>query len=142
MSLYFTAKLCKFALHFASSQKNLTTKRQKMKRILLILFIAATSAINAQTYFSENFEGVTAPGLPAGWTATPVPTLQKQGWKTGTNLQSKYFPIPAHSIYMAVNDDTCNCNQANMLVYTPVFTLPVGSHPELFCDVSCFVMLM
>ncbi|MFZ2899114.1 MAG: Omp28-related outer membrane protein [Saprospiraceae bacterium] len=68
-----------------------------MKKLFtLFLAISMVGAISAQTYLSENFEA----GIPAGWTA-------ENQWKHGnaSNLSSQYFTFPAHTSFMAVNDD-------------------------------------
>jgi hypothetical protein len=46
--------------------------------LLCILFITFCNSLSAQAYLSEDFNAVTNPGLPEGWTAIPAAT-----WITG-----------------------------------------------------------
>ena len=107
-----------------------------MRKIVLFIsafLLAAIAASNAQTiYFSENFEGVTAPAIPATWVQTTLAT--DGGWKSGTALGSSYFPIPAHTKYLATNDDVCNCNKSNDFIHTPSFSLTSATFPVLKYD--------
>ncbi len=68
-----------------------------MRRVLLpfILFFCCALAVNAQ-YYTEDFEA----GLPADWTA-------ENAWVHGDAAahSSQYFAIPAHTMFMGVNDD-------------------------------------
>src|ERR1043166_7784927 len=106
-----------------------------MKKQLLIvpaLLLAAVGTLKAQTYYSEDFEGVSAPAIPATWVQTTLAT--DGGWKSGTALSSSYFGIPAHTKYIATNDDACNCNKSNDFVHTPSFSLVGATAPVLKYD--------
>jgi len=76
--------------------------------------------------FSEDFEGVTPPALPAGWTTSCICT--DGGFFTGNNTQTRifacpdptdYFPIPDHTLFALTNDDCCNCDKSNDLLEMP-----------------------
>lgn len=88
--------------------------------VALSLFLVV-SGTNAQSFFSENFEGaVGANGLPAGWTQVISPA-DSQGWRVGTAAAaaSQYFSIPASSRFAYINDDDCNCDMANERLIMP-----------------------
>ncbi|HXC04689.1 MAG TPA: T9SS type A sorting domain-containing protein [Bacteroidia bacterium] len=111
-----------------------------MKKLLFVLGLAATSCIGlqAQTFFSENFEGAAVDattGMVAGWHQTSLAT--DSGWKVGVNttLQSTYFPIAAHTKFACTNDDACNCNKSNDFLMSPSFSLATATAAFLSVDV-------
>lgn len=68
--------------------------------------------LKAPPLYSENFEGVTAPALPAGMTTGG--NTGSDYFKTGTNVQANaggYWPVPAHTKFAMTNDDVCNCDK-------------------------------
>ncbi len=107
-----------------------------MKKILLIvpaLIIAAIGTMNAQTIiYSQDMQSTTGTALPTGWTQTTLAT--DGGWKSGTALNSSYFGIPAHTRYLATNDDACNCNKSNDFLKTSSFSLAGTTYPEVSFD--------
>lgn len=83
------------------------------------LAIAGMGAAQSQTVLlDETFESP-ATGLPTGWTQQTLAT--DGGWIRGTALSSTDFTIPAHTRYMATNDDGCNCDKSNdRLISSPL----------------------
>lgn len=67
----------------------------KLNLYLSLIFLMVTGMVSAQVLI-EDFEG----GLPGDWTADG-------GWVHGTSasVSSQYFNPPAHTQFMAVNDD-------------------------------------
>lgn len=94
-----------------------------MKRKLQFLGMLLLSgfAMKAQTVIlSENFEGGS---FPSAWTQTTLAT--DGGWLYGNNtaLSSQYWTIPAHTNFVATNDDDCNCDKSNDFLKSPSFDL-------------------
>ncbi len=71
-----------------------------MRKIFTLLVLLCTTVMALQAQYTEDFES----GF-AGWTAENI-------WKHGNNIanQSGGFPIPAHTDFMAVNDDAAGEN--------------------------------
>ena len=107
-----------------------------MKKILLIvpaLIIAAIGTMNAQTIiYSQDMQSTTGTALPTGWTQTTLAT--DGGWLSGTALGSTYFPISAHTRYLATNDDNCNCDKSNDFLKTSSFSLAGTNYPVASFD--------
>lgn len=72
-------------------------------------------------FFQEDFESVTPPALPAGWTASG--NTPSDLFKTGTNTTaaSQYFAVPAHTKFVFTNDDVGGAagNKGNELLVFP-----------------------
>ncbi|MBW8051557.1 MAG: PKD domain-containing protein [Cytophagales bacterium] len=73
--------------------------------------------------FSENFEGIVIPALPAGWTA--YGQAGSDLFKTGNNgtASSTSFNPPAHTQFAFTNDDNCNCNKSADYLEMPSINL-------------------
>ncbi|MBI2966995.1 MAG: T9SS type A sorting domain-containing protein [Bacteroidetes bacterium] len=69
--------------------------------------------------FCEDFESVTPPALPTGWSTTGNATSDLFMTGTGTTASSQYFTIPDHTQFVYSNDDNCNCNKANDILRLP-----------------------
>ncbi len=72
--------------------------------------------------WSENFDGLFA--LPPGWSQQTGAT--DGGWKVATTLahSSSNFAVPNRpGNVLATNDDRCNCNKSNEVVYLPPLDL-------------------
>ncbi|MCB0476928.1 MAG: T9SS type A sorting domain-containing protein [Crocinitomicaceae bacterium] len=99
-----------------------------MKKSLLLGLCAlgAVGTLNAQ--MTEDFEGVTAPNLPAGWSATSAGGSTSPGFQTGTSAASTtYFDLTSNSTkFVYVNDDDCNCDMSNEQLVSATFSLPAG----------------
>ncbi|MEA3443240.1 MAG: hypothetical protein U9R19_00785 [Bacteroidota bacterium] len=72
--------------------------------------------ISSELPYFENFD---AGVLPEGWFRSQA--AGSDGWLFGDNLGSFYFPVPAHGMYAASNDDTCYCNASADMLITPAF---------------------
>ena len=107
-----------------------------------MLIIAAIGTIKAQTIiYSEDMESTTGSTLPMSWTQTTLAT--DGGWKSGITavtggLNSAYFPIPAHTRYLATNDDVCNCNKSNDFLNSAPFSLSNSTYPQISFDLFFF----
>jgi hypothetical protein len=113
-----------------------------MKKILLTIaacFTLAAGSFAQTVYFSENFESTSGSALPSGWTqsvavGTPNDSV---GWNTGTNstLSSSGYAPPAHTRFVAVNDDQFpGANNGNSFLMTPSFSLAAATAPFLSFD--------
>ena len=82
---------------------------------------------------TEDFEGGS---VPAGW--SNITQATDGGWVVGNNVsvQSTSFPIPAHTLMAATNDDKCNCNKSNDIFLTPPMNLTTFS--TVFMSYECF----
>ena len=87
--------------------------------ILFFLGFFINYLLNSQNIILfEDFESTSNGYLPTGW--TKIQENNADGWITGNNLSSNYFVVPAHSVYVASNDDACNCNSLRNMLITPV----------------------
>ncbi|MCS7036458.1 MAG: Omp28-related outer membrane protein [Saprospiraceae bacterium] len=99
-------------------------------KLLLTGFLAILNlALWAQgtVIWSENFDSVTT-ALPQGWTQQTAAT--DGGWKVdGTSAHSsQYFTVPARAgKVLGTNDDKCNCNKSNEIVYLAPLDLSAQS---------------
>lgn len=109
-----------------------------MKRKLQFLGMMLLSgfAMKAQTTIvSENFEGGS---FPATWTQTTL--ASDGGWIYGNNtsLSSQYWTVPAHTNFLATNDDDCNCDKSNDFLQSPVIDLTGQTAVGMKVDVFFF----
>ncbi|MEM7104148.1 MAG: choice-of-anchor J domain-containing protein [Bacteroidota bacterium] len=92
----------------------------------------AFNTANAQVFFSEDFEGVTAPALPAGWTTTNsvvnTPDPNNPGnsdvFYTGTDVEANaggFFNVAPHTTFAMANDDYCGqpCDMTDVRLILP-----------------------
>ena len=71
---------------------------------------------------TEDFESVTAPALPTGWTTYNVGTPTDGVFETGDDAAANaggYWPVPAHTNFAMVNDDVCNCDMNEVYLQLP-----------------------
>ena len=101
-----------------------------MKKILLSIAAVSFSLGLSAQFYSEDFEGVTVPALPTGWSQVTVAT--DGGYKTSTDMTSAYFAFPAHTQYVGTNDDDCNCDKANEELISDAIVLSSGSYVMSF----------
>ena len=97
-----------------------------MKQILYTLFLLITVTSLATAQISEDFES----GFPAEWSKADV-------WMHGDagSLSSQYFNIPAHTMFMAVNDDAAGPNGSSVgRMVTPAIDLTGIEYPFLQFD--------
>jgi hypothetical protein len=85
--------------------------------------------------FQENFETTTGTALPVDW--TKVTTGTDGGFLSGSNtgLSSQFFPVPTRAgRIVGTNDDKCNCNKSNEILWTPVIDLAGNNRMWLVFD--------
>lgn len=86
----------------------------------------------SQIYFIEDFETVTVPALPGGWTTTGT-----TGWKTysGAKIFTNGWMIPAHSQYAVVDDwnNPADINNPGR-ISTPSINLSAAVSPYLYFE--------
>ena len=90
-----------------------------MKKLLLLATLFVSYSASSQVILSENFEGVTMPALPAGWTST---TAVDGVWETGDAASANaggFWPVPAHTQFAMANDDVCNCDMVAVFLNMP-----------------------
>ncbi|MFT7588748.1 MAG: hypothetical protein ACI959_000960 [Limisphaerales bacterium] len=104
-----------------------------MKKLLACAFALCILMIgtetSAQTILLEDFEGG---GFPSGWTQTTF--ASDGGWIIGTDLSSAYWPLPAHTTYIATNDDACNCDKSADRLISPAMDLTAYSGSGVFVE--------
>jgi hypothetical protein len=113
-----------------------------MKKILLSLALACfafTGSSNAQVIWTQNFEGVVMPALPAGWslghsTGSPAWFTSDTSGATWGALTGA-INLPAHTIYLVV-DDAVKPNQLHDTVMSPTFS--VVGYPNAYLNYDYF----
>lgn len=70
--------------------------------------------------YTEDFE---TGGMPACWDTTHNAGSNGFMWGDATAMGSQFWPVPAHTNFMASNDDACDCDMSNDLLWTPPFDL-------------------
>ncbi len=78
-----------------------------------VVFSFPGNVVSPTAVYSQDFEGVTPPALPAGITTGGA--TGSDFFKTGTNVQANaggYWPVPAHTKFVMTNDDVCNCDKS------------------------------
>ena len=94
-----------------------------MKSILLLALVLLTHTLTAQIFFSEDFETVTSPALPANWTV--ITQASDGGYTTGdatdaNNNGMGTWSVPNHTQFAMTNDDVCNCTKLHDYLVLPV----------------------
>ncbi|MBI2966964.1 MAG: T9SS type A sorting domain-containing protein [Bacteroidetes bacterium] len=91
----------------------------------------AINSLKSVPILSEDFESVTPPALPAGWTTAG--NAGSDFFQTGDNTtaSSTYFSIPAHTKFAYTNDDNCNCDKDNDVLNFPVLNFTGKSNMTL-----------
>lgn len=94
-----------------------------MKKVLLGFVVLCTNFSFGQV-LSEDFESVTTPALPNGWTATTQATNGYTGYYTGNETEANsagYWPVAANgsSSFAMTNDDVQNEILCNELLISP-----------------------
>jgi hypothetical protein len=111
-----------FYLNLIIEQQSLI--KLTMKKILLSACVLAMAAGASAQIFLEDFEGVTVPALPSGWTQATNST--DGGWQSTNDYSSAYYAIPAHTRYAGTNDDICNCDKAAEKLISPAIAVPAS----------------
>ena len=83
------------------------------------------SRVGMEFVFHEMFEDG---DLPSGWYDTTNATgCENPGWVISEVASSSYFDIPpGDGLYIATNDDACNSDGSNDILYTGQISLPDG----------------
>lgn len=100
----------------------------KFFTLLIGASFCAGVATQAQTsIFKEDFESVTVPALPNGWSQDIKDTA---GWKTDTNAISfsSGYVITAHTKYALLDDWNKNLDNSSSILVTPYLDLAGKSH--------------
>jgi hypothetical protein len=108
-----------------------------MKKLLLSLSLAGLAAsLHAQTIMKEDFETVTIPALPTGW--SNVTTGPGHGFisNSGT-LNWAIANVPAHTKYICVDNYNDSGNHPATIA-SPTFSLVGATTPKLGFDWFCF----
>lgn len=113
-----------------------------MKKVFTLLmgaaFCTAMTASAQTTILKEDFESVTVPDLPNGWTQF---TKDTAGWRTHkgqisfTSSQTGWI-IPAHTNYAVIDDWNKNLKNDSTSLITPAFDLTGISGAYLNLDYS------
>ncbi len=116
----------------------------KMKKTFAFLALAASLAVStrgtSQVIYSEDFEGVTFPALPSGWSQNVTPN-DSVGWNSGDNttLGSTSFNMNSHTKFAGVNDDSHQfASNGDILLKSGTFSLATATAPYLSFD-CCFL---
>lgn len=81
---------------------------------MVVLEVAGASPASAVVIFTQNFDGVTAPALPAGWTATGEPAWTTSTASVHTSPNAAFAP------------DSRDGRREDMRLDSPVISLPSG----------------
>ncbi len=104
-----------------------------MKKILLSLAVACFGlSVSSHAQLTlQDFESVTTPALPVGW--TNVSGAGTPGWRTGTAAGTTWgastgeYNLPAHTKYVYIDDGgTTGVKRLDTLM-SPIFTMPTGT---------------
>jgi hypothetical protein len=91
-------------------------------------------------FFSEDFESVTKPALPAGFTTSSnCGAGAKDAFYTGNNTDANaggYWPVPAHTQFVMTNDDVGNCDKS--LDYLTLPTLDFTGKTGMFMSFAAY----
>lgn len=75
-------------------------------------------------FFEENFEAVTTPALPVGWSTSGIGPTDFYTGTAGSNAgqanEGGFWPVPGHSTFVMTNDDVCACNKTLDYLLSPV----------------------
>jgi hypothetical protein len=91
-----------------------------MKKLLLAGCLLMGTVVFGQI-LSEDFNSVSAPGLPSGWSSSST-TPGAGDFYTGNDGDANaggYWPVPTHGQFAMANDDVCNCTMTAVYLETP-----------------------
>ena len=106
-----------------------------MKKVLICL-VTLWSQVSFGQVLTEDFENVTAPALPNGWTATTQATNGYTGYYTGDELDANaagFWPVTANgsSTFAMTNDDVQNEILCDELLISPSLDFSTQSNLQL-----------
>lgn len=106
-----------------------------MKKVLICL-VALWSHASFGQVLTEDFENVTAPALPNGWTATTQATNGYTGYYTGNELDANaagFWPVTANgsSTFAMTNDDVQNEILCDELLISPSMDFSTQTNLQL-----------
>lgn len=86
--------------------------------------VEMNEARSTNTVLKEDFQNVTVPSLPSGWTSKSPEGKFKTGDADDANAGG-YFPVPdiPGNVFAMANDDVCNCDMSNIRLISPTFDL-------------------
>ena len=102
-----------------------------MKNIftVIVLFIFTLNVVTQDPYFEEDFEGSNPLN---GWTQITDATDGGFVVDTASNLASQAAPLLGNETsVVATNDDACNCDKSDELLYTPNIDLIAATDTTL-----------
>ena len=86
------------------------------------------SVLSYQSYMGTDFQfdiGFDDGFLPVGWSTVTNADCENPGWFISDNASTTYFNIPAgDGYYIATNDDACNSDGSNDMLFTGPIQLP------------------
>jgi len=104
------------------------------KDSLLTIFIDVTnngeeaSVLSYQSYLGTDFQfdvGFDDGNFADGWSTSTNADCDNPGWFISEDASSTYFPIPpGDGYYIATNDDVCNSDGSNDMLFTGPIQLP------------------
>lgn len=108
-----------------------------MKKTLLALTVATFAVFGtakAQTYFSENFNSISAPAIPANWSSTP-----SGQWKTGSPdalapnaMAGLGYTLTQGSYTSGIGIDGSLATSNGSILATPTIAIPSGATSAAF----------
>ena len=104
--------------------------------VLILLVATINTAVSQTTIYSEDFQLTLGDTIPSTWSQTSAVNLTypSDGWKSGIALGSVNFPIPAHTRYLATDDDLCNCDKSADRLISPSYDLSSVAYPVVNFD--------
>lgn len=106
-----------------------------MRNLILLFTIFTASFVSAQV-LSEDFENVTAPGLPGGWTATTEATNGYTGFYSGNETDANaggFWPVTNNgsALFAMTNDDVQNEALCDELLLSPSMDFSLLTNQQL-----------
>ena len=109
--------------------KNYILISKKIALLGAAVFFLATNRVNAQVFISEDFNSVSNPGLPAGWTSYPAGQ-----WATGVpntvlsnviNMTNLSLNKPAHMKILGLDGSYASADGA--MIASPTVSIPASA---------------
>jgi Secretion system C-terminal sorting domain len=111
------------------------------KIITVFTFLLMFSEITySQIIFSENFESVTYPNLPTGWTTTSLDV--NGGFYTGSGDSARlggFWLVKDHTSFAMSNDDVCLCDESDDFLISPSINLSAYLGSTIFLEFDAWM---